>query len=238
MYSSVIGLMLLLLSVSSYAQHHDERLTPITRGELELALTQTPLESPKHEILIRRASTSRLTGLIYERYTRLWKRKQNDPHLNLWRGIAAMRCFKDVLIKKLPREGAPPINVTFRAAQSCLENAVKLAPGSALAQGEYGYYLFQWGNDQQKGVELMKKSVELNPKNATIRTLLGDALSNITGKFYRPTEAEKELKTALELDPDYAEPHFLLMFLYRQEGNKDKAELEKQAYKNLTPPDK
>jgi len=65
----------------------------------------------------------------------------------------------------------------------------------------------------------MDMAVQIKPDDAGIRYQYGFAL----GSLNRLKDAEVQLKKALELDPDFAAPHFILSEVYQASGRKPDA---------------
>ena len=75
----------------------------------------------------------------------------------------------------------------------------------------------------------MDMAVQIKPDDAGIRYQYGFAL----GSLNRLKDAEVQLKKALELDPDFAAPHFILSEVYQASGRKPDALKEVQAFLSL-----
>jgi len=75
----------------------------------------------------------------------------------------------------------------------------------------------------------MDMAVQIKPDDAGIRYQYGFAL----GSLNRLKDAEVQLKKALELDPDFAAPHFILSEVYQASGRKPDALKEIQAFLSL-----
>lgn len=79
---------------------------------------------------------------------------------------------------------------------------------------------FLWNrNRPQEGLPLARRAVELNPRSAEARYVLGRMLD----KLGQDAGAKAALKEAIRLDPEYAEPHYLLSRIYLREGNEAEA---------------
>ncbi len=160
---------ILLLSAPSFAVGlKDVRLVPISAHELQQTILQTPLDDAKQEQLTARAVDSQLSKTAYEQYTILWKRTPNDGYANLRRGVAASIFWRNGTLPSVHEIpiGSQQDKELYTVACSCLEKAVTLLPNSGLAKSEYGFLLWQYGNQMSKGLALMKKALSVEPKNA------------------------------------------------------------------------
>jgi len=91
------------------------------------------------------------------------------------------------------------------AAQASLDRAIELDPNEAMALSLAGSLAQVLGRDEA-GIELCRRAVASNPLGAYERVQLGWALAQ-AGQL---DDAEKEIRTALELAPDYAQGWYLL----------------------------
>jgi tetratricopeptide (TPR) repeat protein len=221
------------------AQKKDPRYLPISAKELQQRVQKTPIDSPQHALLTARANIANLQKVAYDQYTAIWKRKPNDGHANLRRGIAAQNYWQHILhsTKISGTERFPALFYDLqRTARQCLHKASTLLPDSSSAQIAYGFFLWQWDNQMEKGLTLLKKAVSLSPKDARARANLGSVYAKRSGNAYDPQKAEEELKLASRLDPTYAYPHWLLVSLYINTHQYKNAQQAMQTYLNLTPP--
>ncbi len=67
---------------------------------------------------------------------------------------------------------------------------------------EYGYYLWQFGNNMEHGLSLLKEAAKLAPNDPSIHAILGLVYSNNTGNAYSVNQAIAELKRAAQLEPN------------------------------------
>ena len=228
----------LVISVKALAQQKDYRVLPITRHEVAALISQTPLIFDKHSILINRAYNSKVSKAAYEAYTELWIKREYDPKLNLLRGLAAVEYWKAAT--GLTNEGknwavAPSV---FKAAESCLKRAYSLEPSSFTAQREYGFFLWQYGNQLSHGLELMKSAIELAPTDAVSHATLGDVYLNLTAAAtFNLKEAEKELRLAIKFDPNYIFPRSGLVDLLTRTRRFAEAKTELDICLKLGPPE-
>jgi tetratricopeptide (TPR) repeat protein len=220
-------------SVAS-AQARDPRFEPITKVQLDDAVRKIPPTSGLNEVLIERAWRYGVTVEAYRLYTEAWEQHKSDAYANLWRGYAAQRCATAVLFGRIARATSPPFDDLMRVAEECLKRAAESRPEKPKAVALYGFFLFQFGNRQKEGGALLRRAVRMDARDPLIRDLLGDALSNYSGQLYQPGQAVTELLAAIQDDPQYAEPHYQLWFLYRQLGRQADADREKRAYDSMS----
>lgn len=91
--------------------------------------------------------------------------------------------------------------------------------GLMLKKGEY-----------QKAFELAAEAAYRNPRSARNCYLTGKALV----KLDKWELSLRWLKRAAELDPAYADPHYLLASVYKKEGRRDKAASELETFQRIT----
>lgn len=231
----IIMAVLLLCASCAYAVwHKDPRFMPISMGHLKQAIEQTPIDSDQQARLTARADASRLQKETYETYTTLWKKNPSSAHANLRRGIAAQQYWQHLFRSR--RNAAPSqAYEVYKVARSCLAKAVQLQPKSVPANVAYGFFLWQYDNQMDEGLALVRKAVSLAPKDARAHANLGNIYSNPSGNAYNPQKAEEELQKAVALDSSYAYPHWLLISLYVNTKKFKEAQREMEAYLKLAP---
>lgn len=91
-------------------------------------------------------------------------------------------------------------------------------------------------NQNRRAFDLAVEAVERNPASARNAYLAGKALIRLE----QPTPAERWLRRSTELDPNYAEPHYLLGQLLVRAGKKELADRAFARFKALraSAPDK
>ena len=215
----------------------DERLQPITRSEITVQIAQIPLNSPKQVVILLRAGHSHLLDTAYSQYTLLWNKQPKDSYANLLRGLSAELFFEDSMDLKLQRlYGLHSARTElFLVAQSCLKTAFETAPKCAEAKMEYGYYLWQFGNEMEHGISLLKEAAKLAPNDPRIHATLGLVYSNQTGNAYSVNQAIAELTKAAQLDPSYAFPHAMLTKVYRWQHQDAQSKKENLIFESLLP---
>lgn len=228
----LVLLAIISLALAGKAAQPDRRLMPIQPRELQKSVRQLPLNSSEHVVLLSRARSSNLEKLAYHEYTTVWKTKPQDANANLFRGMSALMFWRSGLFSPKPTRRDTTV---FQVARSCLQKAVTLRPRSSLANMEYGFFLWQFGNDMPNGLSLLNKAVLIAPEDARSHIYLGLVYSNPSGNAYDMQKAEKEVQMAIRLDPTYAFPHDLLSGIYTRLGRKSEAQIESQKYQSLLP---
>lgn len=228
------AMVLAVMPTIASAYVRDPRFEPITRDQLVAAVRTTPSASGVNEVLIARASRWGVIAEAYHVYTAAWEQHRSEAYANLWRGYAAQSCFEALGVRRIERGTLPSGADLLRVAEECLKRAAQSVPENPRAVGFYGFFLFQYGNRQKDGVALLIHAVHLGGRDPLIRDLLGDALSNRYGVVYQPRQAETELCAASQLDPQYAQPHYLLWMLYRDLGRRADADREKLAFDGMS----
>lgn len=229
----------LLIGISGHASaQQDAAMQPIDQKRLIQAIQNTPLKSPQQAKLMSRADASGLYQIAYEQYTRLWQRFPQDAYANLRRGEAAEDYWEYATRPDVHQLSivAPQAQELFQVARDCLTEAKKRAPNNASTNLAYGRYLFWYGSQMPKGLSYIKKAIALDPKSYAAHATLGAAYAEHSGVAYNLPLAEKELKTAVAIDPTAAYPHWRLIRVYLDEGGQQNARRELQAYVKLTPP--
>ena len=227
-------LMLTLASTcGSSANVKDPRLVPISAKDLQIAIRQTPLTSAAHVKFLSRAKSSGLADLAYKEYSTLRRSYPNNPNANLWRGMAALALWRtQKFVAPVEKDlSQNPFNI----ARSSLSKAYQLRPLSPIANMEYGFFLWQYGNQESKGLELLQKAKRMAFTDPRIHAYLALVYANPSTKSRNLILARDELLIALKLDKSYAFAHDLLSSVYRRLGQKQLSELERKKYLSLVP---
>jgi tetratricopeptide (TPR) repeat protein len=215
----------------------DARRLPIDRATLIEQINSLPIDSPAQADLVLRADHSHLLDTAYDQYTKLWEAKPQEAYTNLWRGMSAELYWTESMqpgMKKLYGLKSSRTDL-FPIAKTCLQQAATKDPTSALANMEYGFFLWQFGNQTKQGITLLKKSAQLAPNDPRIHATLGLVYSNNSGNAYSLGLAVQELKHAIRLDPSYAYPPSLMADIYRWTGRQTEAHRERIIYQSLLP---
>lgn len=239
-----IGL-LWLASHACFASPIDPRLTFISAADLRTSINQTPLSSLKQLRLISRARSSHLADAAYAQYKMLCSQHPKDADANLLAGVAADNDWEEQRDDNASSLPTPDQLAVLAEARVFLGKAVELSPYSALANMEYGYYLWQssfsfGGSGINQGYLLIQKAVKLSPKNPIFHAALGDVCANpyvTLGNHYDAKRAYSEYKTAIALDPLYAYPHLQIVFLDTLLNRYTDAQVQLTTYLTLSPPD-
>jgi tetratricopeptide (TPR) repeat protein len=231
---------LLFSRVNVTAQsRQDPRLQLITRSQLLTSIAKTPLNSRQHGRLIGRARASNLIPVAYVQYDKMWRKQPNNPYANYWRGITAYQYewlsgYKSSGVRITPDQRTQ----LWEAARSGLQRAVELKPDFAAANSAYGSFLSAIPGEEKRGLDFMRKAVQLEPKTAGLWRSLGEVVINPYFDFYDPKEGEQALLKAARLDPLYAAPHYALIRLYVETKRFKEAQRELQIYTRLVGPQK
>ncbi len=215
----------------------DERLLPITRSVVTERIAHLPISSAAQIKILLRAENSHVLDTAYEQYTLLWNKNPKNPYTNLLRGLSAELFFSDSMDLRLqPLYGLQSSRTDlFPVAASCLKTAAVTSPKSAEAKAEYGYWLWQFGDETEQGLSLVKDAVKLAPSNSRIYATLGLIYSNQSSNAYSLNQATAELQHAVQLDPSYAYPHALLARIYKWQHRDFQSDQERLIFKSLSP---
>ncbi|MGI4789982.1 MAG: hypothetical protein ACRYFS_14170 [Janthinobacterium lividum] len=215
----------------------DQRLLPTTRSEITDQIVHLPINSPTQMTILLRAKHAYLLDTAYTQYTLLWNKNPKNPYINLLRGLSAEFFWQDSMDLRLqPLYGIHSSRTDlFPVAKYCLKMAADSVPQFAEAKMEYGYYLWQFDDETQQGLSLLKQASELAPKDPTVHALLGLVYSNNTGNAYSVKQAIAELKRAAQIDPSYAFPHALLERIYNWQHQDIQSRKEHLIFESLLP---
>ncbi len=215
----------------------DARRQPITRAVLTQDIQRLPLSSPTQFRDLLRASHSGLLDVAYAQYTQAWERQSQDPNANVLRGLAAELYWEvsmDPVLRKPYGLNASRGDL-FIVAEGCLNRAAVLAPRSAEATMEDGYFLWQFGDQEAQGLALLKKASRLAPDDPRVHATLGLVYSNQSGNAYSLPRAVAELERAVRLDPSYAYPHQMLADIYQWQGQTALSQEQRRVALSLLP---
>lgn len=236
----LVVIALLALVGKTYAiEHKDSNLLPIGAKELRELIQHTPADSAQHQTLISRAYVSGFAKEAYEEYAQLWKKQPNDAYANFLLGMAAERYMQYLTSPfanvKDRQKHFKEVNNLQEIARLHLSKTIRLQPKLAMANTVYGFFLWQYDNRMSEGLALVKKGVELDPKRSGGHSILGMMYANSSGNAYNPKRAEKELSTAILLNPLNSSPHEQLAWLYVNLRRYKEAQKEVQIYLSLVP---
>ena len=229
----VLLILTLAGACSCQADVKDPRLAPISAKDLQVAIRQTPLTSAAHVKLLSRSKSSGLADLAYKEYSILWRSRPSNPSANLWRGMAALALWRtQKFVAPVEKDlSQNPFNI----ARSSLSKAYQLRPLSPIANMEYGFFLWQYDNQESKGLELLQKAKRIAFTDPRIHAYLALVCANPSIKSRNLILARDELLIALKLDNSYAFAHDLLSSVYRRLGQKQLSQLEEKKYLSLIP---
>jgi len=197
-------------------------------------IAQKPWNSEEHRIAIARAAASGLQRDAYYAYASKTIRPASEFNARILRGLAAETYFES-LVNPILNHGSSHIPVPLTSkllatAQENFEKAVEINPKSGIAHCEWGTYLFYYGQERIRGLEELRKGVELDPNQARCHLLLGNALSMPGFQQANFSEAERELRKAITLKPNYAIPHRSLATIYISQKRWKNAQDELNAF--------
>lgn len=231
---------------------HDTRLRESTLPQLEEMVAQTPFDGPTQTLLAIRlaeAKAFRPADAVFERAVGLG---ESDPQVWLtWAATAAaagdrMRASAILRIGMQDAARAPKLRSAIEAANalgptaSPQQLAEALCPGGTgpLAErytaGSFLNGFAAWRgtrNKAESGFATREQMARANPRDAEWQRLWGEALT----RNRRLPEAEKALKTALELAPDSPEAHLAMGNLLALGGEMGRAGIEYSTSLRLKP---
>lgn len=162
----------------------DPRFLSISLSDLQQEVSQLPLTSSKHDLLIARAGASGLNKQVYEIYIQIWMKNPNNSYANLWLGDAAWDYW--IYVTHQPKASPELSSALWNIMQSCLKKAVALDPSSSMANADYGFIQWQHNLKGREGVAMLKKALAKEPGNPYFHRLLGDIYTNPSGHYYEP----------------------------------------------------
>lgn len=217
----------------------DPRLQWINSQELQTKIRSVPLaDSRSHIYLLSRASSSSLDWLSHKEYSSLWQKNQSGGYANLYRGMSALNFYSSQYSpwKKPSLSSAQLAAIRDNAGKSLLKASLQL-PGSDVAQLAHGYFLWQYGGNMNRGLEIIKQVERRSPKLPSVHAVLGRIYDSRSGNAYDLVKAEQEYLEAARLDPNYASPRSSLVFFYLNKGgNINKAQEQYKVWLSLLPP--
>lgn len=214
----------------------DPRTQPITQQQFLQISAKTPIESRLHGRLITRAMASGLIGIAYIQYTKLWRKQPKNAYAMYWRGNTALSYWYSATYPSSTARLSPEQkSILWQTGRDGLRDAVKIKPDLSWANASYGNFLFNQTGSEQEGMKLMRKAVDLEPRNASLWFALGDALSNPYRDSHDPKEAEKSLLMAIRLDAHYAAPHYTLIRFYIGQKRFKEAQRQLASFTRLVP---
>ncbi len=234
----ILGLAFFCLSYISASAHKltDERCMPISKLILVSSIRHTPLSSPAQDALVSRATSSGLYRTAYEEYANLLKNNPSSSRANYLLGTLAYDYYMIESMRNGLSAGDLLIIKLSHTMQKCLKKSVELDSKSARAKSMWGFYLWQFGHRFAEGMALLREAVKIAPEDPFVHMKLGDIYSNASGKDYDVSKAEQELDRAIDLDPQYIPPHFILQYLYLGLMRHEEAKREEKAWRELLPP--
>lgn len=109
----------------------------------------------------------------------------------------------------------------FAGAEREFRRALELGPNDTMVLDSYPLYLSAIGKNEQ-AIAMQRRALEQNPLSALDTANLG-GFYMVDGRL---TEAESQLKSALEIDPNFAYAHAVLAAVYEEQGQYERAAAE------------
>lgn len=235
-FSFLLALFLLVSNIAWPADPADRYMSPITSVELVQSIQKTAITSKKNHELILRAKYSGLAKIAYNQYKQRLKGRERNGYAHLWFGIAANTYREDSMNPFRKRAAIAEANTLMNLTHTHLLHAAEMLPDSAIASTEYGYFLWQYGNQMNKGLLLMRKAADLSPNDPFIHARLGSVYSNASGNAYNVAKAEKELELATKTDPTFAYPHWIRTIMHINLKRYEDARQSLDKFLGLAPP--
>ncbi len=233
--TSMLFLLLVLLT-RSYAAPSvdgvDPRTHTVTKIQWQREAAKTAIESNKNALLLGQAANSKLAKLAFEHYGSIKARNPANAYAALYYGQAGVFYFEESLSSPKFVEKAGGIN---RIVNDNLAFAVNKLPKSAYAHLAYGYFLWQFYDQMDEGLALVRKARQLDPKAANIAAVLGLMYSNSGGNCYSLEQAERAYRTSVQLDPKRASTRIGFADVLVQRKKYDEAKKQIAAYLSLAP---
>ena len=110
-----------------------------------------------------------------------------------------------------------------------------MQPDDAVTNLAYGFWLWQFGDEMGKGLGLVKRARRLDPNSVATIATLGAMYSNPSGNCYDIQDAERALRLAIQLDPSYAYPRWMLLSLLGDQKRFPEAKAQLDAYISMIP---
>lgn len=209
----------------------DERFRPINEASLRQEISQAPAGSESALLLTKRAANSKLVGVAYREYQKIWRTRPNDGNVNLSLGYAA-----SLLWGEGPK---PPIKSkeVFDTALMRLRKAVELMPKSSRAHTELGFFLWQYGNEMKEGLRILKQAYDLDSVNSITLSALGSVYINPSVPEFNQKTAEEYFSRAITSDNKFAYPRVRLAEIFLSQNRLSEAQLQLEAFRVLLPID-
>lgn len=251
LYTIATGIAMAFASACCFAEPvRDLRWEPIDAKELVQQIRSTPIESKKHDLLIRRAHVSGLLHIAFEEYQKLREVHQGQIWADVWLAVCGMRyqirhgkgsgifsAPQPSLDKEWTRDYGFKIDRlvenAFKAAQQ------KLGSHSVFLRLRAEYLYYTGLGSEKEIIDLLRRAVKMDPSD-------GDAWTELARWMYadyiiermktkkdspsRLREIEAAARRAVSIDPSCFSAHCTLTYaLYEQKRYKEALQVAEKA---------
>lgn len=232
--STLLCLLLFLtpLYAESSANGADPRTHTVTKIQWQREAAKTAIESNKNALLLGQAANSKLAKMAFEHYGFIKSHNLTNAYAALYYGQAGVFYFEELLSSPKFVEEGGKVN---RIVNDNFAFAISKLPKSAYAHLVYGYFLWQFYDQMDEGVALVRKARQLDPKAANIAAVLGLMYSNSSGNCYNLEQAERAYRASIQLDPQRASTRFGFADVLVQRRKYAEAQKQLAAYLALAP---
>lgn len=184
----------------------DPRARTVAKIQWQREVAKTAIENDKNLLLLAQAANSNLAKVAFDHYERIKAQKPQNPYAALYYGQAGVFYFQELLSLSADPKGLR--RKATLAANKNLSFAVSKLPKSAYAHLAYGYFLWQFDSQMDKGLALVLKARQLDPKAANTVAALGQMYSTSYSNCYNLEQAERAYRTSVQLDPKRASTRY------------------------------
>lgn len=198
-------------------------------------MSRTPINAQKQALLLSRANRWGLEELGYQLAKQQARAHPKSADAQFLHGLAA-RYYAEY--RFLNNRGADPVSLytsLLPVIREQLHKAQNMNPKSALFNVGYGFWLWQFGDNMNEGLRLVKQARLLDPHHVGTIATLGEMFSNHSGNCYDPKQAEQLLRLAIQIEPNYAYPKATLMSLLYNQKKYAAAKQQFEAYTAVVP---
>ncbi len=225
----------LVVTSTSFALGKDPRLAKITKAQLRVAAMEKPLDIERQSRLLSRASEWKLQADAYRLYKQRAAEEPNSANAHLLYAMSARLYAETGLFKKRGATGIDTYNSLLPEIRSQFQKAISLNPRSARISLSYGFWLWQFDGNMEKGLRLVENAHQLDPQDVGTLATLGSMYANPSGNCYDAKHAEQALNSAIRLDPNYASPRWSLVSLLYEQKRFAEAKRQLDAYIAVIP---
>ena len=197
---------------------------------LKEKILTTKLTTPQHERLIFQAKDHGFEQDAYLIYHPLTQRRQVDGMAMLWRGMSSLVYWRSKHLRH-----SDEVQAQLNEAREAFEIAERLIPNEPILLREYGFFLWQFDNQMDKGLKMMRRAETLRPTDPYVHAALGNVYSNHSGNAFNLSKSEREYREAVRIAPNLPSAYWGLSLLYYNLGRYQEAQAQMQTYVRLTP---